>query len=475
MTTEKSQKLKAFLEKLPDHLVDQLTQTVERDRLEGGTEMPHELLLEGLRTALLEGERPVNRTPTPMRMFCMPIEDLLVGARTQKRTGRIARSSLMPVWEWLASDLMPKEFRKHYDDLTTAIIENDAAKVRKSSNAFHKVGSAALAKAFEKAGEGSKKRAKIAEMLGGEDVASDAEEIGKVLGAATEILELREDLPMGTQSLTRDLVDTLCGKYEGVAGKAPASAAYVISVAMHRLTRPWEILRAAASMAKKVEAGGATREDLDIVAELLFGDMEDAIAHFEKQSIRTFDPDDARLYLTTYAKLAKGIAAELENYSDEAWTERYDALQVTGATEFERLIEQVPDQIKAAMPVRIASARGGGKSRRPDLRDDPNKELLDRAIKLANFMRECRPLAFAANVGTVHSDAYDVILDDLNVYRNGLLLELRSFEDTSLLSRARAYLDLTVELTAILVSEGEAQIFRRKSAQAERPDLAANG
>jgi len=475
MTAEKSQKLKAFLEKLPDHLVDQLTQTVERDKLTGGSDMPHELLLQGLRTALAEGEHAVNRTPTPMRMFCMPVEDLLVGQRVKKRAGRIARSSLTPVWEWLASDLMAADFRELYDNLTVAIIENDAAKVRETSTVFHQAGADAISKAFAKAPEGSKARAEFANTLGGEDVTMDAEEIGLMLGAAPEILELREVFRAPVPTLTRELLTTLCEKYDSVAKRSPESARYLLAVAMHRLSRPWEILRVTAFLTKTKDTGAVSRDDLDMVVDLLFTDMEDSIAHFEEQKVRTFDPDEARHHITTYARLAKGIAAELESFNDEAWKERYDVLQADGAEEFERLIEQVPEQVKAAMPFRLVGAQSSISSRRPDLRNDPDRVVLDRAVRLANFMRESRPLAFAANVETVHSAAYDVILDNLNAYRNGLLTELRSFEDASLLSRARAYLDLTVELTAILVSEGEAQIFRRKGAQAERPDIAATG
>jgi hypothetical protein len=475
MTDNKPQKLKAFLENLPDHLVQQLTQAVERDRLEGGSELPHELLLAGLRSNFSTSERHVNRTPTPMRMFCMPVEDLLVAARREKRPGRIARSSLTPVWEWLASDLMPALFRDHYDQLTTAILENDSAKIRESAAAFHEAGAAAISRALEGAPEGSERRKEIAAALGGEDVVRDADDIAKVLNAAPEIMELRQDLTPRVKTLNREILKKLCASYEALAEQKPDSAGYLIDVAMHRMSRPWEILRAAAFLTKQIDQGSISREDLDLSVNLLFGDMEDCIAYFEEQNVRTFDPDDARRYITTYARLAQGIAEELEALKDKAWQDRYDELQAAGAKEFERLIEQVPEQIKSAMPFRLVGSYASSSSRRPDLRRDPDPELLERAVKLATFMRESRPLAFAANVANVHSDAYDAILDNLNSYRNGLLTELRSFEDASMLSRARAYLDLTVELTAILVSEGEAQIFRHKSAMAERNDLAANG
>jgi hypothetical protein len=475
MDIDKSEKLRAFLEKLPEDTLERLTQAVELDKLSGGSELPHGLLLEGLRPSIATSERHLDRTPTPMRMFCMPLEDLLAIKRTEKRAGRVARSSLTPVWEWLASDLMPALFREHYDKLTTAILENDTAKIREMSAEFHEAGTAALTRAMEAAPEGSERRKEIAKQLGGEDVVADAEDMAKALAAASEILDLRDQFVEPVQTLNRELLKKLCGKYDQVAEQRPDSARYLLVVAMQRMSRPWEILRTAAFLPKKSDTGGVARGDLNMVADLLFGDMNDRIAFFEEQNPRTFDPDEACHQLTTYARLAQGIASELEVLNDKGWQEAYDELQTRGARDFERLIEHVPDQIKSAMPFRLIGTYAAKSSRRPDLRSDPDPELLDRAVKLATFMRESRPLAYAANIAETHSDAYDVILDNLNTYRNGLLGELRSFEDASMLSRARAYLDLTVELTAILVSEGEAQIFRRKSAQAERGDQAANG
>ena len=475
MEDDKSQKLKAFLERLPDHLVQQLTQAVERDRLSGGSELPHDLLLAGLRTSFTDNQRHVNRTPTPMRVFCMPVEDLLVPARRQKRTGRVLRSSLTPIWEWLASDLMPEQFRDHYDQLTNAILENDSTKIHESAAVFQAAGAKALTEALADAPEGSDQRSAIAETLGGEDVVSDAEDFAKVLAIAPAILELQDEFVAPVKVVSRDQMKALCAKYDEVAELMPDAAPYLLDVAMHRHKKPWEILRVASYLVHRAEHTGTARGDLDMPVQLLFGDMEDCIAFFEDQKAANFDPDNARRYITTYAHFAQGIAAELETNPDAAWQERYDALQAVGAREFERLIKQVPEQITAAMPFRLVGSRSSATSHRPDLHEEPKPETLQRAVKLANFMRESRPLAYAANVANVHSDAYDVILDNLNSYRNGLLSELRSFEVPAMLTRARAYLDLTVELTAILVSEGEAQIFRHKSAAVERNDIAANG
>ena len=65
MDDDKPKKLKAFLSTLPEKIARQLTMAVERDRISGGKELPHELLLDGLRPTITTTEDRVNRTPAP--------------------------------------------------------------------------------------------------------------------------------------------------------------------------------------------------------------------------------------------------------------------------------------------------------------------------------------------------------------------------------------------------------------------------
>ncbi len=322
MGDDKPRKLKAFLEGLPERIVRQLTQAVERDQVSGGKDLPHGMLLDGLRPTLAAAENRVNRTPTPMRLFCMPFEDLLVAARREKRVGRIARSSLMPIWEWLAADLMPSLFRDHYDRLTVAILENDAAKTRQISNELHAAGAAAISRALEAAPEGSARYKEIAECLGGEDAVKDAEDICKVLEAAPEVLDLREVFLAPVKTLTPDLLNELRSHYDLLAEHMPDSARFLVVVAMCRLARPWEILRAGAVLSKRNDDSLLARTDLGLIGELLFGDLEDAIAYFEVQDSRTFDPDEALYKLTNFARLSQGVANELEILKDGPWGKR---------------------------------------------------------------------------------------------------------------------------------------------------------
>ena len=81
---------------------------VEVDRLMDGRTLPHDDIMEGLRPVLRREN--YDRTPTPLRLFCRPFQDLLTCMpRKVKQKGCIARGTLVPAWNWLSQTLLPAE------------------------------------------------------------------------------------------------------------------------------------------------------------------------------------------------------------------------------------------------------------------------------------------------------------------------------------------------------------------------------
>src|SRR5215469_17682973 len=178
LTAQKAEQLHAFLASLPESLALRLAKAVEVDRLAEGKLLPHEMILDGLRPVLRRAVH-VERTPTPARLFCTPFQHLLFdGARKEKQKGRIARSTIPPVWNWLAQTLLPHETAHYYAQVRDSVLSyriDDAAEI---AAAFHATVGAALKRALSD--DAQRKEARLA--LGGELALSDADEIALMLG-----------------------------------------------------------------------------------------------------------------------------------------------------------------------------------------------------------------------------------------------------------------------------------------------------
>src|SRR5436305_12615710 len=142
---ERTELLRSFLGSLPVGIATRVARAVEVDKLNNGRVLPHELILQSLRPTLQTSADHATRTPTPLRVFCRPFEDLLSNApRTQKQKGRISRSSITPVWNWLAQEVIPEPVNAYAIAVKTAILGYRTDEMREKTTEFWKVAAGAI-------------------------------------------------------------------------------------------------------------------------------------------------------------------------------------------------------------------------------------------------------------------------------------------------------------------------------------------
>jgi hypothetical protein len=110
----------------------------ELERLEQcGIDMPGSADLQARLRAELRPEGTTDGAPTPPQFFFAPLEPLLVdGAPEHANSGRIARSSLVPIWEWICRDLLPIMARDYNDQMKTLIASNKPRDAQQAAATF---------------------------------------------------------------------------------------------------------------------------------------------------------------------------------------------------------------------------------------------------------------------------------------------------------------------------------------------------
>ena len=147
LSEDKTGLLKNFLGGLQGDIAARLAGAVEADRLLDGHVLPHQAILDSLRPALRDSA--ATRTPTPLRLFCRPFEDLLSSApRKTKQKGTISRASLLPVWLWLCRDLLKPQTERFIADTKSMIVQRKYAEASRRAESFWlEAGPAALPEA----------------------------------------------------------------------------------------------------------------------------------------------------------------------------------------------------------------------------------------------------------------------------------------------------------------------------------------
>jgi hypothetical protein len=457
IAAEKAEMLRGFLGSLPESMAARLAKAVEVDRLAGGAGLPHDLILAGLRP-VLRRISAAERTPTPMRLFTQPFEDLLSSApRKEKLKGAIARESIQPVWNWLSQKLAPDELARYALAVKTAVLGYHADEASARATEFWSAASQALRAALDT--EAKCKAARS--VLGSELVVADAQEIALLLSAGTQLCEVQAKLPRPWPSLSEDNVWELREIYDRIAAVTPDAAAYVAVVAMNRLEKPWEALRLPMMITRHAQDTLISSTDMGLVGELLFGAIErHATAIRSAKPAQVFDADALVVHLAKFATLSSGLVKELEIRRDGKWGQRLLKDRAAVAEVMEGFMTRAPREVLAALPTHKTGTYAGG-PRAPDIARPADPEKTVRALSFARLIIGCRPVAAQASIAATLKDASDEIGVALKSYGDDIVRELRASEGDRR-ANAEQYYSVAVELVALFFSPEEAEFLRRR-------------
>jgi hypothetical protein len=457
LPVDKESLLNGFLGQLPDHVASRLAKAVEVDRLIGGTLLPHDEILRALRPQLRDTGATKRRVPTPQRLFCRPFEDLLVVERRAKQKGRIARSSVDPVWTWLAQDLMPGRHSKLTSALGEAVLSEKDEEIGRALAALWSESAAALRRALAD----EERRTRAASKLGGAMVADDALEMALLLSAAPIVIALQKRLPTPVPQFVQEDVWFLCDLIDDLAKTNPDLAPYVALVVLGRLERPWEVLRLVAAISRKSTDVVISGTDMDVVGELLFSDLDEYAANIQSARPLNFDPDKVLANLAGFTELSSGMVKELGIRRDGKWGQRLAKDRAAVAQIMENLLQRARKEILAALPPQkgLAFAK---RQRGLDLSRAVDPDRVARAMRYAQLVAHSRPFAVAGAFSARLMKVTDETSLALRSYAEDILRELRATAPEARL-RAGEHLNVMLSLCELVLGEGETDFLRRRA------------
>lgn len=445
--------LQNFLGALPEEVASRLARAIEVDRLIDGKALPHELILDGLRPILRTGD-PAQRTPTPLRLFCKPFEDLLVNMpRAEKQKGRVMRPHVVPIWQWVSQKLIPAEALAYSEAIRGLVVKAKFPAALARAEEFWPVAGEAMAKALAK----NHKAAVTA--LGGEAVAADAGDVAMMLQSGSAMLAVQALLAKPTPSLNEELLWGLRRIYDSVAENHLDAAPLVSVVAMRRLAKPWEALKLAMLIARQSHDALISSTDMGLAGDVLFSDMEDARQFLMNIRHPVFDVDALIAQLTSFTNISSAIVKEVEILRTGKWGQRLLKDRAAVGSTMETFMERAPKEIAAALPTHKAGYSGGPKV--PDFSRATEPDRADRALRYAKILAGTKLLAAPGSFGAKHQNAMDEIALFLRSYSEDVLKELRTAEGPRR-EVVQHQFQLALELTTILFDSGDAEFLRRR-------------
>ena len=424
---------------------------VEVDRLMDGHALPHEDILEGLRPVLRREH--YDRTPTPLRLFCRPFQDLLTCApRTGKQKAVIARGTLVPAWNWICNDLLPEESAAYTAECRALVLVHKHEDALARAAQFWPLAAAAMSKAVS----GSVNRETARKALGGDAAAvDDIAEMALLLSAGEAMENLAAILPAPVPAFNEQLVWQAREIYDQLVKSHPDVAPYVAVVAMNRLAKPWEALRLPLLVTRHSDDTLIAQTDMGLVGEILFARMEALKASIQVTRHPLFDAQKLMDDVKTFADLSSHIVKEIELKREGEWGKRLLAERVLIGKVMETFMERAPKEFGAALPM----SKGKG----TDLSKHPGTEKLEMAMRYARLVAGSRVFAAAASFAAKQKTTDDELCTLLKRYNDDVLKALKADPQNTV---ANAQFLFCAELTALLFSEEEAELLRRRGRSA---------
>lgn len=464
VSPDKTEILRAFLGTLPKDMATRLASAVELDRLVDGKALPHDLILEGLRPVLRTDEMH-KRTPTPLRLFCRPFEDLLVNAGVkEKQKGRILRAHVVPVWTWVSQRIIPAESKAYCSELRNLVVMRKYDDALARAEKFWPIAGEALAKALATDGKNA------ALELGGAAAAADAEDMATVLKIGSFAVAVQNLLPKPTAALSEELLWGLRRVYDAVAENNGDAAPLISVIAMRRLCRPWEALKLALLVARQTQDTLISSTDMGLAGDVLLSDMEDARTAIMQIRHPQFDPDELITQLSSFTNISSAIVKEVEILRQGRWGQRLLKDRAAVGNVMDGFMDRAPKEIAGAMPTHKAGYSGG--PRVPDLSRMPDPERVERALRYARVLAGTKVLAVPGSFGAKHTDAMEEAQLFLRSYSEDILKELRTAEGERREIVERQF-QLCLELTGLLHEESELEFLRRRGKAAGAQSIAA--
>lgn len=471
--SKREMQLVGLLSALSEELAVQLAEALERDRLAGGSGLPFEAIMTGLRPKLRQRDRiERKRTPTPQRVFFEIADGMITDTPTgTKQTGRIARASLAPIWKWLLVQ-QESELSPMADELKPYLLTNNRAKCLELLAAFDAAAGLIIRQAVKAFEDGEKSAKGLIAALGSQRIYEDMREFGRMLQIAPEIRSLRNQLPTVIAFDNEEHFSIILATYDGAIERAPNAVSYLVLSLLPIVAHPWDLFGIAGRLVEAEDDQDLKDSELEMVGEWLVKDLEAEADRFKDLNRPGFDPNVADDGLRRFAVLQAGMTRKIGMRKDGQWGKRLMKARGSISNGLEGLFHNAFLELKSSLPMEKAKSGPRKGSFVPKMDGVPKSSLIERLEAIMQLLATAGLFATQLGYKVSFEKTRNEVIPFMESYANAvvdILRDARRKERETCLAWAEA---CVVIMTPFCGEDSVKIICRRISAAS--PDAGAD-
>ena len=424
MSQTPTERLREYLARLSPGSQALLMREFERAIERGEDASVANLVLEELRKIVRgsnDDARP--RTDNPARILFHSLEPFLIDGNGTPRPGQIRRSSLLPVWQWLAREAAPAlagEFEaalaRGPDSGTTPEIEAASRKLQAAAvEAMH---------AAAKPAHGVDNRRTLSR-IGPADVVEDLPSIASVLEAREAFETLNSRLPSYLRIFNDIQVSSILSALNVPSLQSPQLLPFALSMVIQRLAEPWQIIRLAIRMAASDDEMRVASTPYGSAVTIALHDLS-RLAATLRTDIRRSRFGEVAEHLKTLHDGVRGLRTELDLRNDSVWGRQLAAIRSDISSALQSEIDSVPGRVRRLLRQRTDKDIAAGAA--------INSGDVDETRALIEFVAVCRTYASELAINEVTMRTYSDLQHYVEQSTEALVQSLRGSD-----GKGRAY------------------------------------
>lgn len=393
-----AERLRAFLRDLNPEARSLLVAELERSVLRG-TEIPGaSLILAELRPTLREARSRPERVGNPSRLFFRPLEPFIVEPGAARvLAGRIERSSLSLIWDWIADSLLPAAAKAYADTVVAALLRADMAAAAQATRAFQEEVAAAIDTALDRAAFNERFARRLAAQIRTERALEEAAILRDVLVHAPLLERIAGRLPLHMRSFSDEQVDgVLVLLKQNLAGHAAALRPALIIVSQ-RLDLFYLLIRLAVRSAESDAAAKVAQSPFALAVDMVLAEIRGAIQELRGLCRRGLFVE-AHAPLKEVHDAVRAVRTEIELSPDSAWGRELAAIRAAVSDLLSAEIESACSRVRRLLRPR------SGREIEPELDPDEVAEVEGRIALVAACRQYAGELAVNQLAPRVHSE-----------------------------------------------------------------------
>ncbi len=340
------ERLRQFLRELSPGARSLLIGELERAVLRGEEVTGADLVLQELRRIVREQRERVPRIEDSARLLFKPLEPFLVDDRgDHKHPGRVARSSLDALWNWVQRDLLPNDASALAEQVGEAMLSGDQAKTERLARVFQDRVAAAIDANFTASEEDGKARRRILHQIGTPRAGEELAALKCALKGRDVLASLSARLPLQIGNLANAQLDECKALIEGAAARDGELFLYALLTVMNRMTAPWQLIRLGVRAAGSDTAARVAETNYGVAVNIVLAELERMVDEL-RDDLRTGQGVAVGALLKTIHDSARGLRTELALPVDSTWGRALAAQRIQISELLRAEIDSMPSRVR---------------------------------------------------------------------------------------------------------------------------------